>query len=129
MIMHIRFKRALKSEKRGVTPRRLAAAKRTLKRQAEALPLFSEQIRAEQPTPKERIRTFDNNHAEWAQGMRDHDAEKWRKARAQLRSLPKEEQEVVLTFWNKSSMPANAVYFATVMHNYIEQDGSLIHGR
>lgn len=98
--MHIRFKRALKSEKRGVTPRRLAAAKRTLKRQA----------------------------AEWAQGMRDHDAESWRKARAQLRSLPREEQEVVLTFWNKSSMPANASYFATVMHNYIEQDGSLIHG-
>ena len=126
--MHIRFKRALKSEKRGVTPRRLAAAKRTLKRQADALPLFSEQIRAEQPTPEERIRNFDDSHAEFAQRLRDHDAESWRKARAQLRSLPREEQEVVLTFWNKSSMPADAGYFATVMHNYLEQGGSLIYG-
>jgi hypothetical protein len=127
--MHIRFKRALKSEKRGLTPRRLSAAKRALSRQADALPLFSKQIKAGQPTPKERIRSFDDNHAEWAQGMRDHDAERWKKARAQLRSLPKKEQEVILTFWNKSSMPANASYFATVMHNYIKQGGSLIHGR
>ena len=126
--MHIRFKRALKSEKRGVTPRRLAAAKRTLKRQADALPLFSEQIRAEQPTPEERIRNFDDDHAEWAQGMRDHDAISWRKSRAQLRALPREKQKVILAFWNKSSMPADACYFATVMHNYIEQGGSLIHG-
>lgn len=126
--MHIRFKRALKSEKRGVTPRRLAAAKRALKCQADALPLFTEQIRAEQPTPEERIRNFDDNYAERAQGWRDHDAERWRKARAQLRALPKKEQEVVLGFWNKSSMPADASYFATVMHNYIEQGGSLIHG-
>ena len=127
--MHIRFKRALKSEKRGVTPRRLAAAKRTLERQADALPLFSAQIKSEQPTPEERIRTFDDSHAEWAQGMRDHYAKIWRKARAQLRSLPKKEQEVVLKFWNKSSMSADASYFATVMHNYIEQGGSLIHGK
>lgn len=126
--MHIRFKRALKSEKRGATPRRLAAAKRALRRQADALPLFSEQIKDEQPTPEERIKSFDNSHAEFAQRLRDHDAKSWRKARVQLRSLPREEQEVVLTFWNKSSMPANAGYFATVMHNYIEQGGSLIHG-
>ena len=127
--MHIRFRRELKSKKRGVTPRRLAAAKRTLKRQADVLPLFSEQIRAAQPSPEERIRTFDDNHAEWAQRMRDHAAENWRKARAQLRALAKEEQTVILEFWNKSSMPADACYFATVMHNYIEQGGSLIHGR
>jgi len=117
----MRFRRQEKIEGRGISPRRLAAAKRALQRQADALPLFSAQIKAEQPTPEERIINHDNNFADWKQGCRDAAAKTWREARAKLRALPREEQEMILKYWNKSGMPAAAHYFATVMHQYIEQ--------
>lgn len=72
----MRFQRnPLRYEKRPLTARRLNAA-----RQANAMPLFADQIRASQPTPEERIAKQDEAFRQFCQAQRDYDAQSWRRA-------------------------------------------------
>lgn len=56
-------------------------------------------------------------HAAWdlARWRQIH-ADKWREARRRWRALPPGPRAAVLRYWNKSNMPADSVYFATVVH-------------
>lgn len=108
----MRFKRSpLKFEQRPLTPRRLAAARRALERQAAALPLYSEQIRAQQPTPAQRIAQQDASAKRYMDALRRHDAESWLRGRAALRRLPQERRAELLALWNQSMVPAAPHYF------------------
>jgi hypothetical protein len=69
---------------RGITPRRLIAAKTALRRERERFPLFADQVAEEQPTPDERIAHFDERLLNGDQGQRDLAAKHWRWARRQL---------------------------------------------
>ena len=87
----MRFQRShIRYEPREMTTRRLASAKRKLERQAEALPLFAEQIRASQPTPEQVARKDDASWKRFVELNRRHDAERWLEGRRLLRSLPAE---------------------------------------
>lgn len=110
--MPIRHTVRHRPEPRGITPRRLSAAKRALSRERDRLPLLAGQVAAEQPTPEDRIQHFDRQLLEHDQAHRDLAAKHWRWGRTQLSFLSAEIRVAILAAWNASSIPANAHYFA-----------------
>ena len=85
-MMPIRFeKRLYKTKARGITPRRLAAAKRALKRQRDKYPLFADQIAARQPTPEERIWEMDIKFVLQWDKLRQATCKKWLELRRIIR--------------------------------------------
>jgi hypothetical protein len=109
--MKIRRRVPERLQPRGVTPRRLAAAERTLTRERKRLALFARQVLAEQETAEERIRRHDADNLRHDQEFRDLAAKHWRKGRRMLRSLPLDLQTGVLEAWNRSGIPPDAAYF------------------
>jgi hypothetical protein len=109
--MKIRRRVPERLQPRGVTPRRLAAAERTLTRERQRLALFARQVLAEQETAEERIRRHDTDNLRHDQAFRDLAAKHWRDARRMLRSLPKSAQADLIETWNRSSIPADPAYF------------------
>lgn len=108
----MRFQRShIRYEPRELTTRRLASARRKLERQAEALPLFAEQIRAEQPTPEEVVQKADASWKRFVQMDRRHDAERWLTGRRLLRELPAERRAELIAEWNAKKCPAAPHYF------------------
>ena len=63
---------------RGITSRRLAAARRALAKERQRLALFAEQVAAEQLSPEERITQADLDLLEYDQGHRELAAKHWR---------------------------------------------------
>jgi len=110
--MRITFRRYYKPVQviRGATPRRIAAAKRALQRQREALPLFSQQIAESQPTPEERIRQMDDRLCRQIEEDRSRRADGWRQARTLLRSMSDRNKEALLDYWNRSHYPKDPSY-------------------
>ena len=96
---------------RGVTSRRLAAAKRALKRERDNLALFADEVAAEQPSPEERIEHFDRRILDAEQSMRNLTAKHWRWGRNQLEKHP-EHKEQILAQWATSWCPPTGNYFA-----------------
>ena len=108
---------------RGITPRRLSAAKRALQRQRERLPLFSDQVAAEQGTPEERIEHFDQNQLEREKGHRDLAARHWRWGRHQLSQLSAEIRLEIIERWNRSLIPPHSHYFADFVRRQLRDRG------
>lgn len=98
--------------RRPVTKRRIAAAERALKREQDKFPLLGDWIASQQPTARERVEHFNDANAKRFQRRRDGIAETWRKARTELRKLPKAEQERLIAKWDASPQPKDAWYFA-----------------
>ena len=111
---------------RGVTPRRLAAAKRALKRQRDRLPLFADQVSQEQETPEERIERFDLELLAHDQRFRALAAKHWRWGRRLLRRQTTEVQQEILAKWNRSPIPPDAAYFADFVRRELRNRGLTI---
>jgi hypothetical protein len=90
----------------------LKIAERTLQKEREKFPLLQDWIAAQQPTPEERLETFQNREADRIQRERDYSAQTWRRARQLLRLLPPETKDRVLENWNTHHCPGDASYFA-----------------
>lgn len=117
----MRFSKEMKAGRRPVTPRRVAAAVRALKRERDKVPLFAEEVAAEQPTPEQRVERLDQGFVATWQEIRNQRARVWRKARARLRSLPPDAQAEILARWNRSTVPGDSAYFADfVSHCLVE---------
>ena len=84
-----------------VTPRKLSALARRQRAEREALPLFAEQIAAEQPSAAEVMAV---RSAQWVRGFRrerDRVAEQWRRGRRELRALPEAQRAWFLRYWQQ----------------------------
>ncbi len=114
----MRFSRMPRAESRPITPRRLAASERYLKKQIAKAGLFAEEVAAELPTAAERIENHDSGYQEWWQKMRDTAAATWRKQRARLRRYPADEQRQILTAWAASGVPGDAVNFGMFLTSW-----------
>jgi hypothetical protein len=101
-----------KAVAKGITPRRLAAAKRALQKQKDKYPLLSDWIAQQQPTPEERILKADESIIWQQQYWRDCSARCWRKWRARLYRLSLPERQLLLSEWNDSHYPKTSGYFA-----------------
>lgn len=121
--MKIRFKRYGKIEEqaRGVTARRLAAAKRALQRERDKLPLFADMIAETQPSPEERINKVDAGLIKQMIETRHEIAAKWRKCRADLRAMPQNEREHLLWYWNRSMLPGDTTYLSGLIRRWTQK--------
>ena len=105
----MKFQPHIKATRREVTPRRLAAARRALARQADAVALFPDLQPTE--TPQQRCDRFDLDGVAMVQRWRDAEASRWRRARRTLRNLSTEQRAQVHTrFTLNRFMPKTAVY-------------------
>jgi hypothetical protein len=105
----MKFERFIRAERRPVTGRRLAAAKRALQRQADKVALYPELQPTE--TPQERCDRFDLASLAASQRWRDAEAERWRRARRELRAMSAAKQTQVDRRWGQNRfMPKTAVY-------------------
>jgi len=107
----MRFARSHVRFKASVTSRRLAAARRRLERQAMALPLFADQIRASQPTPEESVAAAERQTKRQFDAHRKYEAESWLKGRRLLRRVPGARGAEIIAAWNASPVPAHPEYF------------------
>ena len=105
----MKFQLHIKATRREVTPRRLAAARRALTRQADAVALFPDLQPTE--TPQQRCDRFDLESVAMVQRWRDAEAARWRRARRTLRNLTAEQRaKVHARFTLNRFMPKTAVY-------------------
>jgi hypothetical protein len=87
----MKFSPHIKATRRAITPRRLAAARRALQAQAEAVAMV--------------------------QRWRDHEAASWKRARRMFRALPPAQRaEVEARYWGNRFMPKTAVYLLETIH-------------
>lgn len=111
----IRFSRyVVRASPAERTGRRLAAAARAVKREADAMPLFPQLRRYS--TVEERMSQTDARWASLAAQRRDSQASAWRRARAALRALPPLQRAGILRYWRESSVPAEGHYLLDILH-------------
>ena len=110
----MKFQPHIKAIRREVTPRRLAAARRALTRQAEAVALFPDLQPTE--TPQQRCDRFDLDGVATVQRWRDAEADRWRRARRTLRTLSAEQRaQVHARFTLNRFMPKTAFYLLEII--------------
>lgn len=105
----------IKVRVKGITKRRLSNSTRALQKEREKLPLLSDWVAEQQPTPEERINNFDKGLIEYQKKLRKYRAEKWREVRKILSCLSLEAKSTVLNYWNNSRIPKDPVYFLDLM--------------
>ncbi len=108
------FQRFIRAEPRPITARRIAAARRALQRQADAVALFPELQPTE--TPEQRCARFDLENVAAVQRWRDDEADRWRRARRALRAMSPEAQAQVDRRWAQNRfMPKTPVYLLDII--------------
>ena len=103
------------------TERRRKAAERAVARELEKFPLFPELAHFQ--NADERLDHMDNKNKEHFQNIRDDAAHTWRKFRRRLASLPLQEQERFLDYWNSHTMfPGEAWYASDTLTGFFNRD-------
>lgn len=118
--MKMAFKRYFRPEDllRGVTPRRLAAARKALKSERDRRPLFADLVASTQPTPEERVQKADQGCIESTRDSRKIRADHWREARKQLRALSVEDRQGILDYWNRKVYPLTPEYLFGLIRSW-----------
>ena len=111
----MRFKRDIRHDY-GVTDRKRLAAARKQRQEREALPLFAEQIAAEQPSI-DAVMAGRVDRWEAAQdAKRKRLADSWRAARRRLAALPEPTRSRALAYWNGHRwLPGTADYLSDMV--------------
>lgn len=100
------------------TPRKRSALRRKQRLEREALPLFAEQIREEQPSEDEVMKARGEDWAVREANMRSRRAQDWRKARGKLDAMPKRTRSILRKAWNCAPYPADPGYLLGFLHSY-----------
>lgn len=114
----MRFRRHQRSEFQE-TSRKRAALLRKQKKEREALPLFADQIAAEQPSVETVMGERRERWASQEVKQRQSRAIKWREGRAKLHQYPAAQRRRLLDFWNRHRwFPADPVYLLEMLNMY-----------
>ena len=117
--MFIKFERVTRFYPRGVTNQRLAAAKRKLQKEQNALPLFAEEIAEQQTTAEVMILSKDRQMMMLEIERRKYIANNWRRARQILRSMPIDVRTKAVEKWHSNRfMPKTAIYMIYMLHTH-----------
>lgn len=100
------------------TPRKRAALTRKQRAERDALPLFAEQVAADQldadTVMDERARRWAETEMRW----RAQRAADWRRARAKLSSYPEPERRALHDYWQRCGWPADPNYLISMLHMF-----------
>ena len=113
----MRFHRYGKYEFRD-TERKRAAFARKQKAEREALPLFADQVAAEQIDVDEEMTA---RRLQWERHQaidRKRRADKWREARRRLNDYQEPVRGALLAYWQGCQWPADPSYFLSMLHMY-----------
>lgn len=113
----MRFHRYGKYEFRD-TERKRAAFARKQKAEREALPLFADQVAAEQIDVDEEMTA---RRLQWERHQaidRKRRADKWREARRRLNDYQGPVRRALLAYWQECKWPADPSYFLSMLHMY-----------
>ncbi|MGY6259180.1 hypothetical protein ACXIVK_37785 [Paraburkholderia caledonica] len=100
------------------TPRKRAAFARKQRLEREALPLFADQIAAEQIGADEEM---EGRRAQWDRQTasdRLRRATQWRRARGRLRGYLAPVRSALHAYWQQCRWPADPEYLLTMLHMY-----------
>lgn len=103
---------------RDISNRRLAAAKRRLRLEREASPLFSDQIAELQPTPEQRIREMDERVKARFEHFDNYQKETWNKSIAELSEMSPDDQKRFMSYWNSGQQPDTPAYLAGAIRKF-----------
>ena len=92
-------------------------------REREHHALFADEVAADQESPEQRIDRFDQRLLRQDQGHRDLAARHWRWGRRQLVAVQAETRDQILQAWDRSSIPADAHYFADFVRTRLKRLG------
>lgn len=98
--------------------RRIAAAKRALKKEKEKAGLFPELMKFN--SVEERVEQMDNMLLQRVKQYRDSAAEDIIKCRKRFRSLPDNIKNDVIEYWSKSMVPKEPFRFLSLIHRWDE---------
>lgn len=100
------------------TSRKRSAFERKKRQEREALPLFAEQIAAEQATADDEMARRRENWDRRIAGDRAHRAKKWRECRRRVCEYQPEVRTALLAYWQSCRWPADPSYFLSMLHMY-----------
>lgn len=126
MIMKIRFERALRTEGRGVSPQRLAAARRAIEKDRENNALTPELVKPYNVDPETRIEHVDARYCFVADALRAHAAKCWRKGRRMLTEMSPEMRRACLDLWNRETYPLTGAYFVEHCRRCLERPEEIL---
>jgi hypothetical protein len=113
----MRFTRYPKGEPYQTTPRKLAFARRAVRKEKDRYPLFPELLKHQ--TAEDRLASIAVVEREtWWQEMRQRQAKLWRKARQALRDLPAGPRAAIKRCWKICGCPGDPVYLLTIIHEH-----------
>ena len=101
---------------RAWTARRIAAAKRVVSREQDAVALFPHLSRY--ASVSDRQREVENDEAELRRRMRTFQAAQWRKCRRELRALPTITRLGFVTVWNRGIYPCSPSYLLDLLTSW-----------
>ena len=119
----VRFKRlprTVEIRTFGLTPRRLAAAKRAIDRAIGKAGIFADQEAARQPSPEERVNRSDQNAVEQEKFWRARRAAEWRDVRRSMRTLTQTERADVLEEWSRGVYPCEPSWLLLIIKRRCE---------
>jgi hypothetical protein len=108
-----------KKTRQAATPRKLKSAERRLLKEREKYPLLVDWIAEQQPTAQEKVNAHLDGWQRWCQSTRNSTARQWREGRQLLRSLPAEDRDRFLDYWNNSGIPGDSCYFADALRRFM----------
>ena len=98
-----------------MTPRRIAAARRRLEKEREAVALLPDLV-AGVPSLEAELSAIAAAAPSAAAEWREHWAAAWRRARRGLAALPEHQRRGLLRYWSSWSGPASPEYLLTFLH-------------
>jgi len=100
------------------TDRKRAAFHRKQRAEREALPLFADQVAAEQIGADEEMEGRRQRWERHQANDRQRRAEKWREARRRLNDYPVSVRGGLLAYWQRCMWPGDPSYFLSMLHMY-----------
>lgn len=130
----MRFKRYIRTDYEITDRKRLAAARKQ-ERERDALPLFAQEIAAEQPAIDDVMARRVETWARTQKDQRARRAAQWRRARRRLDAYPAATRALLLRTWNQHRwMPGDPAYLLDMLHSFdtgsltLDEKGALTYG-
>lgn len=115
----MRFARRRRYPSYEVTPRGLAGALRTQRRQREKHPLLATLIAEGQPSINQVMRDRAFGQADWEARTRQERADQWKRARSELYAISANQRSIILEYWNTHRwLPGNPERLSGILYDF-----------